>query len=138
MAKVKFLSIFFFGLSFYANAQDSTKPESPKPTITGSVDVYYRFNFADSKTSNNNPTAFTNSQNSFELGMASIRADHSFGKASATVDLGFGRRAQEFSYTDGESNAFLSLANVKQAYVSYAFSDKFKLTMGKWATHIGY
>jgi len=138
MTKVKFLSIFFLGLSFYANAQDSTKPESPKPTITGSVDVYYRFNLADSKTSNNNPTAFTNSQNSFELGMASIRADHSFGKASATVDLGFGRRAQEFSYTDGESNTFLSLANVKQAYVSYAFSDKFKLTMGKWATHIGY
>src|SRR5678816_2853183 len=25
-----------------------------------------------------------------------------------------------------------------RAYLSYAFSDKFKLTMGKWATHIGY
>jgi len=138
MAKVKLLFISLIGFSFFANAQDSTKPESPKPVISGSLDVYYRFNFADSKTSQNNLTAFTNSQNSFELGMASIRADHSFGKASVTVDLGFGRRAQEFSYTDGNTNTFLSLANVKQAYLSYAFSDKFKLTMGKWATHIGY
>ncbi len=67
--------------------------------------------------------------------MASLRADHSFGKASATVDLGFGRRAEEFSYAD-PNNA--TLFAVKQAYVSYAVSNKIKLTMGKWATHIGY
>jgi len=71
-------------------------------TITGSVDVYYRYNFANAKDSagspiTNNYTSFTNSQNSFELGMASIQASHSFGKASAFIDLGFGRRAEEFS-----------------------------------------
>ena len=105
-------------------------------TITGSVDVYYRYNFSDPKTGfTNNYTSFTNSQNSFELGMASIRADHSFGKASATIDLGFGRRAEEFSYANPEHS---SLFAVKQAYLSYAISDHFKLTMGKWATHIGY
>ena len=118
---------------------DSTKPAaptSPAPTITGSVDVYYRYNFNDPKSGGtNNYTSFTNSQNSFELGMASIRADHSFGKASATVDLGFGRRAEEFSYANPDHS---SLFAVKQAYVSYAISNKFKLTMGKWATHIGY
>lgn len=118
---------------------DSTKPAaptSPTPTITGSVDVYYRYNFNDSKSGAiNNYTSFTNSQNSFELGMASIRADHSFGKASATIDLGFGRRAEEFSYANPDHS---SLFAVKQAYLSYAVSNKFKLTMGKWATHIGY
>ena len=31
-----------------------------------------------------------------------------------------------------------TLFAVKQAYLSYAISSKFKLTMGKWATHIGY
>ena len=123
-------------------AQDSTKPTSPSPTITGSVDVYYRYNFSNPIPINgstishvNNYTSFTNSHNSFELGMASVRADHSFGKASATVDLGFGKRAEEFSYGDA---AHPTLFAVKQAYLSYAVSSKFKLTMGKWATHIGY
>ncbi|MDP4283396.1 MAG: outer membrane beta-barrel protein [Bacteroidota bacterium] len=129
-------SLFFCIGSSYAQT-DSTKQVSPAPVITGSVDAYYRFNFSDPKTGSslNNFTSFTNSQNSFELGMASIRADHSFGKASATVDLGFGRRAEEFSYANTDHP---TLYAVKQAYLSYAISDKFKLTMGKWATHIGY
>ena len=67
--------------------------------------------------------------------MASIRADQAFGKASATVDLGFGPRAEEFSYGDPDHPTLFA---VKQAYLSYAISDKFKLTMGKWMTHIGY
>jgi len=128
-----------------AYAQDSTKEAPKATTISGSVDVYYRYNLANPKSgATNNATSFTNSQNSFELGMATVRLDHSFGKASATVDLGFGRRAQEFAYTDGtgwpvgSGNGFVSLANIKQAYLSYAVSDKFKLTMGKWATHVGY
>ncbi|HEY4147351.1 MAG TPA: outer membrane beta-barrel protein [Chitinophagaceae bacterium] len=136
------ISISLFGILCLAKsyAQDTTKTAtSPATTITGSVDVYYRYNFANPKDGSfNNYTSFTNSQNSFELGMATVRLDHSFGKASATADLGFGRRAQEFSYNDGNTNGFLSLANVKQLYLSYAISDKFKLTMGKWATHVGY
>ncbi|WP_153799891.1 outer membrane beta-barrel protein [Foetidibacter luteolus] len=144
MLRKIFTACFAMSSFVAANAQDSaTAAEPPKPTITGSLDVYYRYNFQDPKSGSfNNWTSFTNSQNSFELGMASIRADHSFGKASATIDLGFGRRAEEFSYTDGEAssdkNGFFSLANVKQAYLSYAVSDKFKLTMGKFATHVGY
>ena len=136
---------FFLGaivcLSFISgfSQTDSTKPAaptSPSPTITGSIDVYYRYNFNDPKSGfTNNYTSFTNSQNSFELGMASIRADHSFGKASATIDLGFGRRAEEFAYGNPDHTTLFA---VKQAYLSYAISDKFKLTMGKWATHIGY
>jgi len=119
----------------FSFAQDSTKAEtSPTPTITGSVDVYYRFNNAPSG-SFNNYTSFTNSANSFELGMASIKADHSFGKASATIDLGFGRRAEEFGYANPDHPTLFA---VKQAYVSYAISSSFKLTMGKWATHVGY
>lgn len=110
---------------------DSTK--SPATTISGSVDVYYRVNTGGSKYANNY-TSFTNSSGSFELGMASIRADHSFGKVSATADLGFGRRAEEFSYNETHS----SLLAVKQLYVTYAPSSAIKFTMGKWGTHIGY
>ena len=66
--------------------------------------------------------------------MASLRADHSFGKISATVDLGFGTRAEEFSYNDANTR----LA-IKQLYVRYyAPSAKVKFTFGSWATHIGY
>ena len=35
-------------------------------------------------------------------------------------------------------HAAITLFALKQAYLSYAVTDKFKLTMGKWATHIGY
>ena len=126
--------------SVIAYSQDSSKPSGP--TITGSVDAYYRYNFSNPTpvpgsviTNVNNFTSFTNSQKSYELGMASVKADHSFGKASATLDLGFGKRAEEFSYGDPSNSTLFA---VKQAYVSYAVSDKLKLTMGKWATHVGY
>jgi hypothetical protein len=129
-------------VSFFAStAQDSTKTL----TVSGSLDGYYRYNFAG-KT--NNYTSFTNSQSSFELGMASLRADATAlsGKVGATVDLGFGRRAEEFSYNDGsdnvgtgsDKNGFLSLSAIKQAYVTYAPSAKVKFTAGKFATHVGY
>lgn len=115
-----------------AQAQtDSTKKATT--TFTGSVDGYYRYNFADAAGKTNNFTSFTNSQSSFELGMASVKVDHSIGKVSATADLGFGKRAQEFSYND-----LSTMVALKQLYVSYAVSDKFKLTIGKWATHVGY
>jgi len=131
-------TLFFLNLS----AQDTTKTLA----ISGNVDAYYRYNFAGqagSATNFNNFTSFTNSQSSFELGMASIRADATAlsGKVGATVDLGFGRRAEEFSYNDGEStskNGFISLSMIKQAYVTYAPSSKVKFTAGKFATHVGY
>src|ERR1700759_3905970 len=118
-AIISLLSICFFSFG----QTDSVKTETPPaPTITGSLDVYYRYNFANAKDAEgkpitNNYTSFTNSQNSFELGMASIQAAHSFGKASVFADLGFGRRAQEFNYPDGDGgsgnggNNYFSLAS---------------------------
>src|SRR6476646_8027171 len=100
LRKILLGSLLIFGFIFTYAQTDSTKittaaaPEEPKPgpAITGSVDVYYRYNFDNPKSGNlNNFTSFTNSQNSFELGMASVKVDHSFGKASGTIDLGFGR-----------------------------------------------
>src|ERR1700750_2485920 len=141
---------------FSAGAQDSAKSvvttpkdtlvPSPATTFSGSLDFYYRYNFANPSGSLNNYTSFTNSQNSFELGMANIRADHNWAKAGVTVELGFGRRAQEFSYNEAYQGGvvgapptpYFSLANVVQAYVYYNITDKIKLTAGKWGTHIGY
>ncbi len=142
---------------FSVKAQDSTKTSVPATdtsahassqptTFSGSLDLYYRYNFANPPSSFNNYTSFTNSQNSFELGMATIRADHNWAKAGVTVELGFGRRAQEFSYNEAYQGGvvgapptpYFSLANVVQAFVYYNITDKIKLTAGKWGTHIGY
>jgi len=147
MVKNLKLLIVAIGLFVSVKGQDSTKAAPPKvdsvapspsTTFSGSLDLYYRYNFANSPSSFNNYTSFTNSQNSLELGMATIRADHSWAKGGVTVELGFGRRAEEFSYNDGASNGFFSLKNVVQAYVYYNITDKIKLTAGKWGTHIGY
>ncbi len=116
----------------FVDGQDSTKVPSFK--LSGSADVYYRYNFQNPKSAPfNNFTSFTNSQNSFELGMASIKVEHSIGKVGMVADLGFGRRADEYSYNDVSSRVA-----IKQLYISYAPSSKVKLTMGSWGTHIGY
>src|SRR5215470_17036364 len=97
----KILIFFLASVSFiYATAQDSSSKGNL--TISGSLDAYYRYNFHNAKDSGrtNNYTSFTNSQNSFELGMASVKAEYAVGKVDGVVDLGFGRRAQEFSYND--------------------------------------
>ncbi len=122
---------------FTLSAQDSTKTL----TVSGSADAYYRYNFAGKL---NNYTSFTNSQSSFEVGMATVKVDATAlsGKVGATVDLGYGRRAEEFSYNDGDisagKNGFLSLALLKQAFITYAPSSKVKFTAGKFSTHVGY
>jgi hypothetical protein len=110
-------------------AQDSTQTSSL--AITGSADVYYKYDFG--KTKANNLTSFTNSHNSFELGMASVKFDYKASKVEMVADLGFGKRAQEFSYNDAGI-----LAAVKQLYLSYSANSWLKLTAGSWATHVGY
>jgi hypothetical protein len=102
--------------------------------FSGSVDAYYRYNFSGPKSfTYNSPTSFTQSQNSFELGMASLKAEHSIGKVGLVADLGFGRRAEDFSYNDSRT-----LQVIKQAFITYSPSAHVKFTAGKWATHIGY
>lgn len=112
----------------------TTAPEpekTPAFTFTGSADVYYRYDFA--KTRMNNLTSFTNSHNSFELGMASVKLEYKQNKVGMVADLGFGKRATEFSYNDEGI-----VAAIKQLYVTYAPADWIKFSAGSWATHVGY
>jgi hypothetical protein len=123
-----------------AFSQDSTKKSNF--VISGSADVYYRYNFANPTIKDdtdplfnnfNNKTSFTNTHNTFALGMASIKVEHSIGKVGMVADLGFGKRAEEFSYND--ENTQLA---VKQLYVTYSPTDKIKFTLGSFGTHVGY
>jgi len=122
--------VLIFAISRPANAQDSTVVE-PSLKISGSVDGYYKYDFA--KTAGNTYTSFTQTHNSFSLGMASVKFEHKGDKISAVADLGFGPRAKDFSYTDdGITQA------IKQLYVSYSPADWLTFTLGTWGTHIGY
>ncbi|MBV7528504.1 porin [Chitinophaga sp. sic0106] len=130
-------TLFATGSLLSASAQTSTDTTTvPAFKLSGSADVYYKYNLNGNNT--DNKTSFTNSHNSFELGMVSLKAEHSFKKGSIVADLGFGRRAGEFSYNDvpGSANG-LSMA-IKQLYVSYQVTDKIKLSLGSYATHVGY
>ena len=114
-----------------AEQKPADTEKKPLVTITGSADAYYRYDFA--KTKANNFTSFTGSHNAFALGMASVKLEHKSDKVGAVLDLGFGPRAKEFSYTDdGITQA------IKQLYISYSPAPWIKFTAGTWATHVGY
>lgn len=110
-----------------AFAQDSTK----MLVVTGSADVYYKYDFG--KTKANNLTSFTHTHNAFALGTAGIRLEYQTNKTDMVADMGFGNRAKEFSYNDKGITAA-----VKQLYISYLPTNWLKITAGSWATHIGY
>jgi len=117
--------------STVSSPPSESEKKQPVLTITGSVDAYYKYDFADTKA--NGFTSFTQTHNAFSLGMASIKFEHKGEKVSAVADLGFGPRAKDFSYTDnGITQA------VKQLYISYSPAEWIKFTLGSWATHIGY
>ncbi len=111
--------------------KDSTKKNHT--IISAYVDGYYRGLLKNGGGSNNNFTSFTNAHNRFNLGMASIKVDQKLQKFTTSLDLGIGKRADEFSYNDKNI-----LKNIKQATLSYAVNDDLKLTAGKFSTHIGY
>ncbi|MFV0605756.1 MAG: outer membrane beta-barrel protein [Niabella sp.] len=145
MRKILFLTSSTVVMSTALFAQTTEEPTTEKGTlqINGSVDAYYRYNFANAKSvpATNNYTSFTNSQNSIELGMASLKAAYTNGKAAIVVDIGFGSRAREFSYAeepDGLGNGSSLLQAVKQAYITYDPTENIKISAGKWGTHLGY
>jgi hypothetical protein len=123
------LALMFMTLSAYS--QDSSSAKEPMLKISGSVDGYYKYDFA--KMAGNTYTSFTQTHNTFALGMASVKFEHKGEKVSAVADLGFGPRAKDFSYTDdGITQA------IKQLYVTYAPADWISFTLGTWGTHVGY
>lgn len=115
-------------------AADTTK--APLLKLSGSADVYYRYNFNGNNT--DNKTSFTNSHNSFELGMISLKAEHEFKKGSIVADVGFGKRAAEFSYNETPEKTNTAEVVIKQLYVGYQVLDKLKISMGSFGTHVGY
>jgi len=118
-------------------AQDA--PESTPLEITGSGDLYYKYDFSKNP---NIPTSFATDQNSVSLGMLDIALKKTIKKVSFVGEVSFGPRGQYQSIpnSDGtydEGNGFNSF-HIQNLYASYAVSDKLSFTAGYMGTFIGY
>lgn len=110
-------------------AQEST--DAPLQ-ISGSVDTYFKYDFAKAP---NIKTSFASEQNSISLGMIDLALKKTTGKASFVGELSFGPRGQAQSIVpSGDDESF----HIQNLYVNYAFTDKFTMTAGYMGTFIGY
>ncbi len=116
--------------------------EAPKSTpleISGSGDLYYKYDFSKNA---NIPTSFASDQNSVSLGMLDIALKKTTGKTSFVGEVSFGPRGQyqsipnsDGTYDEGNgANSF----HIQNLYATYAVSDKLSLTAGYMGTFIGY
>lgn len=96
--------------------------------ISGFVDAYY----AASGTDNPLPTSFTESINSFNLGMANVVLSKE-GTVGFVADIAVGPRAEVANGFTGTT-----LAAIKQLYVTYSPTDWLTFTLGNYGTHVGY
>ncbi|MCG9972956.1 porin [Christiangramia crocea] len=119
--------------------------ETPKFSISGSVDAYYRTNFnglnqseeivdgdVESFTPAAPATSFANDPG-FAIGMANVILGYEGDKVGFVADLVFGPR--------GEDAVFLSAPStniVNQLYAYYNVNDALKFTLGNWNTFLGY
>jgi hypothetical protein len=102
--------------------------------ISGSADVYYKYDFAKKE---NIGTSFATDQNSVSLGMLDIALKKTTGKASFVGEVSFGPRGQFQSIPNGDGtdgNTF----HIQNLYATYAVTEKLSFTAGYMGTFIGY
>lgn len=130
----------------FAFAQEDA-PETTPLEITGSGDIYYKYDFA--KVPNNIKTSFATDQNSVSLGMLDIALKKKIKNVSFVGELSFGPRGQRQSLLndpgvvyDANGDVVASTSgdsfHIQNLYASYAVSDKLTLTAGYMGTFIGY
>lgn len=129
----KVIAILFLALttslSFAQEAAESTPLE-----ISGSGDLYYKYDFAKTQ---NIKTSFGTDQNSVSLGMLDIAFKKTIKKVSFVGEVSFGPRGQYQSIPNGDGTDDNSF-HIQNLYASYAVSDKLSLTAGYMGTFIGY
>lgn len=133
MKKKLLLLLSLATFAYAAQAQDTTKVVADPPlVISGSVDTYFKYDFAKHS---NIPTSFASDQNSISIGMIDLALKKKVGKASFVGELSFGPRGQSQSILNSTSDGSYHIQNL---YVSYDVTDKFNLTGGFLATFVGY
>jgi hypothetical protein len=137
------LSMFAMSTLFAQDAPVEATPEKStgKLTVSGYTDVYYSYNM-------NNPTPvqglnltempgriFDVKHNTFSLGLVQTKFAYTTDKSEVVLDLTYGPNAAlgNFGNNAGVGDLF-----IKQAYMAYNFTDKLKVTVGQFGTHVGY
>ncbi|GAA4289587.1 porin [Aestuariibaculum suncheonense] len=139
MKKLLTLSMLFAASVLFAQ-EDS----SPKVTLSGSIDAYYRANFnAPNDVFSDGVddyyvapgSSFANLPG-FALGMANLIASYEGEKAGFVADLVFGPRGTDAIFNSPMYSATGNIVN--QLYAYWNVSDKVTLTMGNFNTFLGY
>ena len=117
-------------------AQDAaeTAPKSTPLEISGSGDLYYKYDFAKT---GNILTSFATDQNSLSLGMLDIALKKTTGKVSFVGEVSFGPRGQFQSIPNGDGTDVNSF-HIQNLYAIYAVSDKLSFKAGYSGTFCGY
>ena len=116
-------------ISFESSEEPAEEEDNLPFELSGFVDVYYGYSF----TENPLPTSFTDTHNSFSLGMANLVISKEAGKVGFVADLAVGPRAEAANGFTGTS-----LSAIKQLYVTYAPEEWLTFTLGNYGTHVGY
>ena len=131
---MKFKSLLLAPAFLGCYAADAQNVTSTPLEFSGSVDTYYKYDFA--KSPNNISTSFATDHNSVSLGMIDLALKKTTGKASFVGEISFGPRGQSQSIPDEANNS--SSFNIQNLFINYAFTDKLSVTAGYMGTFIGY
>jgi hypothetical protein len=126
-----------FAVANIANAQeDSTKTVAESKgalDFSGYVDTYYQYNLNRPINGLSQGRIFDLYHNNFSLGLVQTMLTYSKDKVTVVADLTFGPNADLGNFGNAGTARF-----IKQAYLSYNFTDMLKFTIGQYGTHIGY
>lgn len=132
---------FLLALTIISESFGQDAPRTTPLEISGSGDLYYKYDFSDFKApsgSSNISTSFATDQNSISLGMLNVILRKSAGKASFVGDISFGPRGQYQSIPTGDVSNTTNSFNIQNLYGSYKFNDAFSMTAGYMSTFVGY
>lgn len=129
---MKLRSLLTFATFTFVSAGYAQETAEAPLQISGSVDTYFKYDFAKAP---NIKTYFDSENNSVSIGMIDLALKKTTGKASFVGELSFGPRGQAQSIVPASNGESFHIQNL---YVNYAFTDKFSMTAGYMGTFIGY
>lgn len=139
---VLLLLMLFATATIFAQDEEA-EDSSPKFTLSGSIDAYYRANLNGDNSFDENsglPNAAPGSSFAnlpgFALGMANVIAGYEGEKAGFVADLVFGPRGTDAIFASPIYSATGNIVN--QLYAYWNVSDNVKLTLGNFNTFLGY
>lgn len=134
MTKILLTAVYSIMCLAMAFGQDSLSELS----LSGSVDVYYKYDLSGFENDNgqgNIPTSFANNNNSVSIGMANLILAQDWEKVGFVADVAFGPRGQGQSLMNGDDgNSF----HIQNLYVNYSPIEDLTFTAGFMGTFIGY